>query len=38
MSLITSCRLQAKSAFDVCSQILMDHFSGQKSMVFDNPL
>ena len=38
MSLITSCRLQAKSAFDVCSQILMDHCSGKKSMVFANPL
>lgn len=36
LSLITSCRLQAKSAFDICSQILMDHFSGKKSLVFAN--
>lgn len=34
ISLITSCRLQTKSAFDVCSQILTDYFSGQKSLVF----
>lgn len=37
MSLITSCRLQAKSAFDILTQILSDHFSGQKSLVFANP-
>lgn len=37
MSFITSCRLQAKSAFDVCSQILSDHFSGRKSLLFANP-
>jgi transposase len=37
MSLITSCRLQDKSAFDVFTQILIDHFSGQKSLVFAKP-
>jgi len=34
MSLITSSRLQALSAFDACSQILTSHFSGQKSLIF----
>ncbi len=37
MSLITSCRLQAISAFEVCSQILTSYFSGQKSLIFASP-
>ncbi|MDW9166668.1 transposase [Legionella pneumophila serogroup 1] len=37
MSLITSCRLQSKSAFDAISQILTSHFSGHKSLIFANP-
>jgi transposase len=35
MSLITSCRLQAKSAFEALAQILSAYFSGQKSLIFD---
>lgn len=37
MSLITSCRLQSKSAFQALSQILNSHFSGQKSLIFAIP-
>jgi len=37
MSVITSCRLQATSAFDAFSQILTAHFSGQKSLIFAAP-
>ncbi|APF04635.1 TPA: transposase [Legionella pneumophila] len=37
MSLITSCRLQAKSAFEVVSQILSAYFSEQRSLIFGNP-
>lgn len=36
MSLITSCRLQNKSAFEMLSLILTDYFSGQKSLAFAN--
>ncbi|HAT9777370.1 TPA: IS66 family transposase [Legionella pneumophila subsp. pneumophila] len=37
MSLITSCRLQAISTFEVFSQILTSYFAGQKSLIFANP-
>lgn len=37
MSLISSCRLQAISAFETISQVLSAYFSGQKSLIFDIP-
>lgn len=37
MSLITSCRLQAISAFDAFSQILTSYFSSQQSLIFATP-
>ena len=37
MSLITSCRLQSKSAFAALSEIVTSYFSGQKYLIFATP-